>query len=128
VAVPYGNCTEPSNVKAGGQACPIRFQCSGCGFYRPDPSYLPAIEDHTRALKTNRETARAIDAADFVIDNLTAEIEQFDTVIAAMRTQLESLDPTERQHVEDASAVLRKTPAAQDKTLLPLAVENRSDR
>jgi hypothetical protein len=128
VAVPFGNCTEPSNVKAGGQACPIRFQCSGCGFYRPDPSYLPAIEDHVRALKANRETARAIDAAGFVIDNLTAEIDQFDTVIAAMRTQLQALDPTERERVEDASAVLRKTRAAQDKTLLPLTVVKRNDR
>jgi integrase len=31
VAVPFGNCIEPSNVKAGGKACPIRFQCAGCG-------------------------------------------------------------------------------------------------
>ena len=46
VSVPFGNCTEPSNVKAGGGACPIRFQCAGCGFYRPDPSYLPALEQH----------------------------------------------------------------------------------
>jgi hypothetical protein len=46
VAVPSGNCTEPSNVKAGGGACPIRFQCADCGFYRPDPSYLPALEQH----------------------------------------------------------------------------------
>ncbi|MDV6271687.1 tyrosine-type recombinase/integrase [Rhodococcus globerulus] len=37
VAVPFGNCIEPTNVKAGGHACPIRFQCAGCGFYRPDP-------------------------------------------------------------------------------------------
>jgi hypothetical protein len=44
VSVPFGNCTEPSKVKAGGGACPIRFQCAGCGFYRPDPSYLPALE------------------------------------------------------------------------------------
>lgn len=128
VAVPYGNCTEPSNVKAGGQACPIRFQCSGCGFYRPDPSYLPAIEDHARALKANRETARAIDTAGFVIDNLTAEIDQFDIVIAALRARLQALDPAERQRVEDASAVLRKTRAAQGETLLPLTVVNRSDR
>ena len=34
VSVPFGNCTEPSNVKAGGGACPIRFQCAGCGFFR----------------------------------------------------------------------------------------------
>lgn len=43
VATAYGNCTEPSNVKAGGKGCPIRFQCSGCGFYRPDPLiWLPS--------------------------------------------------------------------------------------
>ena len=126
ILLPQGvsNCCD-CGVVAGGQACPIRFQCSGCGFYRPHPSYIPAIEDHVRALKANRETAQAID---FVIDNLTAEIDQFDTVIAAMRTQLQALDPTERQRVEDASAVLRKTRAAQGKTLLPLTIVNRSDR
>ena len=79
------------------------------------------------ALKANRETAQALDAADFVIDNLAAEIDQFDTVIAAMRAQLQSLDPTERARVEDASAVLRKTLAAQGKTLLPLTIVNPTD-
>ena len=34
VAVPFGVCAEPSNVKAGGQACPFRFRCAGCGFFR----------------------------------------------------------------------------------------------
>ncbi|MGH8961691.1 MAG: hypothetical protein ACRDWT_10965 [Jatrophihabitantaceae bacterium] len=47
VATAFGNGTEPSNVKAGGKSCPIRFQCSGCGFYRPDPSYLAAIESNS---------------------------------------------------------------------------------
>ena len=61
VAVPWGNCTEPSNVKAGGTACPIRWQCPGCSHYRPDPSHLPAIEDQVRSLKANLETARAMD-------------------------------------------------------------------
>jgi len=27
VAVPMGKCSEPTNVRAGGQACPIRYQC-----------------------------------------------------------------------------------------------------
>jgi hypothetical protein len=31
VAVPYGICREPSNVAAGGGACPFRFRCVGCG-------------------------------------------------------------------------------------------------
>lgn len=30
VAVPFGVCAEPSNVKAGGHACPFRFRCLGC--------------------------------------------------------------------------------------------------
>jgi hypothetical protein len=66
IAAPFGNCTEPSNVKAGGGACPIRFQCAGCGFYRPDPSYLPAIEDHILALRADREKAIAMDVDEFV--------------------------------------------------------------
>src|SRR5664280_1347381 len=84
VSVPFGNCTEPSNVKAGGGACPIRFQCAGCGFYRPDPSYLPALEQHIAVLRADRETARAIGAAAYVINNLTAEIDAFTRVAETM--------------------------------------------
>ncbi|HEY6424300.1 MAG TPA: site-specific integrase, partial [Pseudonocardiaceae bacterium] len=54
VSVPFGNCTEPSNVKAGGGHCPIRFQCAGCGFYRPDPSYIPALEAHVASLRADQ--------------------------------------------------------------------------
>jgi hypothetical protein len=34
VAVPYGTCTEPSNVAAGGDDCPLRFRCAGCDHFR----------------------------------------------------------------------------------------------
>ena len=34
IAVPYGRCTEPSNVHAGGGACPVRFRCAGCEDFR----------------------------------------------------------------------------------------------
>ena len=34
VAVPYGRCTEPSNVQASGGACPVRFRCAGCDHFR----------------------------------------------------------------------------------------------
>jgi integrase len=34
VAVPYGTCTEPSNVAGGGNDCPLRFRCAGCGHFR----------------------------------------------------------------------------------------------
>ena len=127
VAVPFGNCTEPSNVKAGGGSCPIRFQCSGCSFYRPDPSYLPAIEDHVRSLKSDRETADAIGAAPFVLDNLTAQIDSFREAAATMRGQLASLDEGERQEIEEASRTLRKARATSAHQLLPLTVINQRE-
>ncbi|MEV0131434.1 site-specific integrase [Dactylosporangium sp. NPDC050688] len=34
VAVPYGSCSEPANVAAGGQDCPVRFRCVGCSHFR----------------------------------------------------------------------------------------------
>ncbi|MFI5921608.1 tyrosine-type recombinase/integrase [Streptomyces anulatus] len=121
VAVPYGNCVEPSNVKAGGKKCPIRFQCAGCGFYRPDPSYLPAIEDHIRALKADRELAEAMDADAFVIRNITDQIEAFQGVIERMNARMEELPAGIQAEVEEASRVLRKVRAG-GRTLLPLSV------
>ena len=112
VAVPFGNCTEPSNVKAGGGACPIRFQCAGCGFYRPDPSYLPALEQHIAGLRADRETARAMDAAGYVLASLTAEIDAFTAVAGTMQRKMSQLDPAQRAEVEEASRILRRTRAA----------------
>lgn len=122
VAVPFGNCREPSNVKASGKACAIRFQCAGCGFYRPDPSYLPAIEEHVNDLRADRETAKAMDADDFIVRNLTDQITAFTTVADTMRNRLTSLPPNEREEIEEASAVLRKVRATRDHKLLPLTV------
>lgn len=111
VAAPFGNCVEPSNVKAGGGSCPIRFQCSGCGFYRPDPSYLPAIEDHIRALRADRETASAMDVDEFVLRNLSDQITAYQQVVEAMKARLAAL-PAEQQHeVAEAGALLRRARA-----------------
>ncbi|WP_323180198.1 hypothetical protein [Streptomyces sp. NBC_00893] len=122
VAVPFGNCREPSNIKAGGKACPIRFQCAGCGFYRPDPSYLPAIEEHMNSLRADREIALAMDADDFVVRNLSDQIAAFTTVATTMRDRLGSLPEDERDEIEQASSVLRKVRATRDHKLLPLSV------
>lgn len=126
VAVPFGNCIEPANVKAGGRGCPIRFQCAGCGFYRPDPSYLPAIEEHINALRADREVALAMDVDDFVVRNLTDQADAFITVATTMRATLASLPDHERAEVEQASSVLRKLRAGRDlvggRRLLPLTV------
>ena len=108
VAVAFGNCIEPTNVKAGGKACPIRFQCAGCGSYRPDPSYLPAVEEHIRALKADREVAAAAGAAEFVIRNLDDQITAFQTVRENQKEKLASMPDELRHEVEEASRVLRK--------------------
>lgn len=129
VAVPFGNCIEPTNVKAGGAQCPIRFQCAGCGFYRPDPSYLPAIEEHINALKADREIALAMDADEFVVRNLADQASAFTQVAASMREKLAALPDAERAEVEAASAILRKLRASRDlsggHTLLPLTVKDK---
>ena len=119
VAVPFGNCTEPSNVNAGGGACPIRFQCAGCGFYRPDPSYLPALEQHIASLRADRETALAIGAADYVLANLTAEIDAFTAVAETDAPPAVRTGPAERAEVEEASRLLRRVRAGRT---LPLTV------
>jgi integrase len=127
VAVPFGNCIEPSNVKAGGKACPIRFQCAGCGFYRPDPSYLPAIEEHVNALRADKETAVAMEADEFVVRNLDDQAAAFGQVTHAMRDRLAELPDDERAEVEAASTLLRKLRAGrapEGRRLIPLTVEH----
>ncbi|MFD6400644.1 tyrosine-type recombinase/integrase [Nocardia sp. NPDC060249] len=119
VAVPFGNCTEPSNIKAGGQRCPVRFQCAGCSFYAPDPSYLPAIEQHVASLRADKEVALATDAADWVIGNFDAQISAFSTVVTSMADMLAGLPPEQRAGVEDAARELRK--ARQAAAFIPLA-------
>ena len=59
VAVPFGICTEPSNVKAGGHACPYKYTCLGCGHFRSDPSYLPELKSYLQQLLADQERLNA---------------------------------------------------------------------
>lgn len=124
VTVPFGNCLEPSNVKAGGRHCPIRYQCAGCSHYRPDPSYLPAIEDHITSLVADRETALAADTAPWVIDNLRQEAQAYRHVATTMRDTLSQLSTTEQEAVAEAGMLLRRDRSS-GRTLLPLTVLTR---
>jgi Phage integrase family len=51
VAVPMGKCSEPTNVRAGGQACPIRYQKRRMSALRVRPFLL------ARAPQLRRRTA-----------------------------------------------------------------------
>lgn len=61
--VPYGDCAEPNNVAAGGTACQLRYQCAGCGFFRPNPSHIPEIEKEILKLRSQLRIAEASDTA-----------------------------------------------------------------
>jgi hypothetical protein len=65
VAVPYGTCTEPTYVQAGGGACPVRFRCAGCDHFRTDVSYLPDLTAYLDdLLRTRERLAATIDGVD----------------------------------------------------------------
>ncbi|WP_181164219.1 tyrosine-type recombinase/integrase [Microbacterium foliorum] len=121
VAVPFGGCVEPSNVKAGGTACPIRFQCAGCDMYRPDPSYLPAIETHVRSIRASLQMVRiAGTAAPWVIQNMVEEIAAYEKVIEEMNRRLAEFTDEERQAIADSSVAMRKL--REQRPLIPLRV------
>ncbi|WP_199922693.1 hypothetical protein [Streptomyces sp. NRRL S-87] len=64
VATPYGVCREPTNVAAGGHACPLRFWCLGCEHFSTDVSYLPDLKAHLDDLLRSREKLMSAFEAD----------------------------------------------------------------
>lgn len=108
VAVPMGKCSEPTNVRAGGQSCPIRYQCAACPHFESDPSYLPELAAYAEDLRREREAMTATGAADWLVEGVTR---QLDIVISHIRTHqqiLAGLPDDERGAVTDAAATLSK--------------------
>jgi site-specific recombinase XerD len=113
VAVPYGTCTEPSNVQAGGCACPFRFRCLGCGHFRTDVSYLPELRSHLDRLLADRE--RVIAATELEPWARTeaapsdAEIDKVRALIRRLDDHVDDLTQVERDQITEAIGVLRTT-------------------
>jgi integrase len=111
VAVPFGTCAEPSNVKAGGNACPYRFRCAGCDHFRTDISYLPDLQAHLDDLLRNRERVLAsTDLDEWARTEALpsdAEITRIRGLITRIKTGLDDLTPQERRKVDDAVATVR---------------------
>jgi integrase len=108
VAVPMGKCSEPSNVRAGGQACPIRYQCAGCPHFESDPSYLPELRAYADQLRREREASLAMGASQWLPDNVSR---QLDVIIEHIRThdqRLQELPANQRALIEEASVTIRK--------------------
>jgi integrase len=108
VAVPMGKCSEPANVKAGGGACPIRYQCAGCPHFDSDPSYLPELRVYADQLRREREAMIAVGAADWVVANVSGQLEVIVGHIRHHETLLERLPAGERALIDEASATIRK--------------------
>lgn len=124
VAVPYGNCSEPSNVAAGGGACPIRFRCAGCDHFRTDVSFLPDLSAYLDDLLRTRERLSAtIDGVDewARVDATPTdeEITRVRQLIKRIKTDMTALDENERAQIHDAVTVVRRHRAAHG---VPLAM------
>jgi hypothetical protein len=122
VAVPFGICLEPTNVKARGQACPFRHQCFGCTHYRTDPSFLPELRAYLGRLLADNERLRAA-APELEEWARNAAIPSEDE-IGAVRSLtsrceklLSELANDERTGVEDAIGVLLHSRAQLDTTV-----------
>lgn len=112
VAVPYGSCSEPSNVAAGGDDCPVRFRCVGCAHFSTDISYLPDLEIYLADLLRNRErllaTVEVDDWAKAEAMPTDAEISRVRRLITRVKADLDDLTETERSQIEDAITIVRR--------------------
>jgi integrase len=112
VAVPYGTCSEPSNVQAGGNACPYRFRCAGCGHFRTDVSYLPDLHAYLDDLLRNRERVLAAAGLDqwARAEALPSqeEITRIRQLITRIENGLGDLADAEREQVSGAVAIVRR--------------------
>jgi integrase len=127
VAVPFGRCSEPSNVQAGGASCPFRFRCAGCEHFSTDPSHLPDLQAYLQQLLAEAERLRACTNADaWVIEQATPREEEIQAVrrlIRDIQAELGGLDTAERVSIDEAVATIRRARAAiPARSVVPLPV------
>ncbi len=122
VAVPFGTCAEPTNVKARGQACPFRHQCFGCTHFHTDPSFLPELRAHLGRLLADTERLRAAapELEDWARDQAipsAQEIAAVRRIIDRCQQLVGSLPAGERADVDEAISVARRSRAQLDTTV-----------
>ena len=105
VAVPYGVCTEPANVQAGGGACPFRFRCAGCDHFRTDVSYLPDLKAYLHDLLRDRERVLAATELD---DWARAQALPSEEEIRRIRALIDQAEAHLGQLTEDEQSGLRE--------------------
>jgi hypothetical protein len=103
-----GKCSEPTNVRSGGQACPIRYQCAGCPHFESDPSYLPELGTYADKLRRQREAMIAAGATDWAVEHVSRQLEVIVGHVRVHESVLGRLGDEERALVEEASATLKQ--------------------
>lgn len=119
VAVPFGVCREPTNVKARGQACPFRHQCFGCTHFRSDPSFIPELRAYLARLLADQERLRAAqpeleDWARGAAIPSEEEIAAVRRIIDRCQELLEDVAADEQAELEEAITVMRRSRAQLD--------------
>ncbi|MGA5563039.1 tyrosine-type recombinase/integrase [Streptomyces platensis] len=112
VQVPYGLCTEPTNVQAGGHDCPVRFRCVGCDHFRTDVSYLPDLEAYLADLLRGRERLAAFAADSWAKAEAMPsdeEIARVRRLVKRVREDLGDLTEEDRIQIKEAVTVVRRT-------------------
>ncbi len=122
VAVPFGTCAEPTNVRAHGQACPFRHQCFGCTHFHSDPSFLPELRAYLGRLLADRERLRAAapELEDWARNTAIPSAEETAAVrriIDRCQDLLAGLPDDERARAEEAIDVLHRSRAQLDTTI-----------
>jgi len=120
VAVPYGTCTQPANVQAGGGACSVRFRCAGCDHFRTDVSHLPDLTGYLDdLLRTRERLAATIDGVDewARADATPAEeeIRRVRNLVNRIKGDITRLDASQRAQIDDAVVAVRRSSSGTDR-------------
>lgn len=110
---PYGVCREPSNVAAGGHACPLRFRCLGCEHFCTDISYLPDLQAHLADLLRSRERLMsAFEADEWARAQAMPSQEEISRVrrlIDRVSSDLDQLTAEDRAQIDQAVTLVRRS-------------------
>ena len=117
IAVPYGRCTEPSNVHTAGAACPTRFRCTGCDHFHTDVCHLPDLTAHLDDLLRTRERLNA--AADTPTGHTDEQITLIRRLITRINSGITELTDAERAQIHEAITMLRQHRSAHLTAAIP---------
>lgn len=102
LAVSLGTCTEPENVKSGGDACAINHACESCPFFLVDPLERDGMAAKRLHLKAQRERFSLIAPGSHMVTHLESRIDDCDRIVAGIDQYIESLSEEEQNAIRGA--------------------------